>query len=147
MKSTTHIKGAMQVELPIKIHGYDIDVMGIVNNIVYLRWFEHLRQEFLDQFWPLDQMLKNNQSPILHKTEVEYKKPLTIYDEPTGRLWVSKIKHARWVVDIEIVQGGEIHCSGRQSGFFFDLEKKQPVLLPKDLISMYEQFYKDQGGR
>jgi len=145
MKSKEKVKGAMQVELPIKIYGYDIDVMGIVHNIVYLKWFEHLRQEFLDQYWPLEKMLKQNQAPILQKTEVEYKKPLTIYDKPTGRLWVSKIKHARWVVDIELEQNGDIHCTGQQSGFFFDLKEKQPVLLPKELIRMFEEFEESTG--
>lgn len=141
MVSKENIKGAMQVELPIKIHGYDIDLMGIVNNIVYLRWFEHLRQEFLDQFWPLENMLKENQSPILHKTSLEYKKPLTIYDKPNGRLWLSSVKHARWVVDIEIEQNGEIHAAGQQSGFFFDMANKRPVLLPKGLIRQFEAFH------
>ncbi|MCF8233106.1 MAG: acyl-CoA thioesterase [Bacteroidales bacterium] len=143
MKSTTNIKGAMQVELPIKIYGYDIDVMGIVHNIVYIKWFEHLRQEFLDQYWPLENMLQQDQAPILQKTEVEYKQPLTIYDKPTGRLWVSKIKHARWVVDIEILQKEQIYCTGQQSGFFYDLKEKRPVLLPKELIRMYEEFQEE----
>ncbi|MCF8308160.1 MAG: acyl-CoA thioesterase [Bacteroidales bacterium] len=143
MKSTTNIKGAMQVELPIKIYGYDIDVMGIVHNIVYIKWFEHLRQEFLDQYWPLEHMLQQDQSPILQKTQVEYKKPLTIYDKPTGILWVSKIKRVRWAVDIEIVQNGQIYCTGQQSGFFYDLKEKQPVLMPKALVNMYEQFQEE----
>ena len=144
MISKENIKGAMQVELPIKIHGYDIDLMGIVNNIVYLRWFEHLRQEFLDRFWPLEDMLKENQSPILHKTSLEYKKPLTIYEKPKGRLWLSSVKHARWVVDIEIEQNGEIYAAGQQSGFFFDMVNKRPVLLPKGLIKQFEDFHADK---
>jgi len=141
MISETNIKGAMQVELPIKIHGYDIDVMGIVHNIVYLRWFEHLRQDFLDHFWPLEQMLKNDQAPILHKSSVEYKKPLTIYDKPTGRLWLESVKHARWTVNIEIEQNNEIHALGLQSGFFFDLKEKRPVLLPKELVHKFKEFH------
>jgi acyl-CoA thioester hydrolase len=43
----------MLVELEIKIKAYDIDVMGIVSNIVYVRWFEDLRTLFLIHFYPL----------------------------------------------------------------------------------------------
>ena len=31
------------VEMPLKVQGYDIDVAGIVSNIVYVRWLEDLR--------------------------------------------------------------------------------------------------------
>lgn len=141
MISTTNIKGAMQVELPIKIHGYDIDVMGIVSNLVYLRWFEHVRQEYLDQFWHLEDMLKIDQAPILHKTTIEYKKPLTIYDKPLARLWVKTLKRVQWSVTIEIEVNGEIHAVGEQSGFLFDMKAQRPILMPKDLVKVYDDFH------
>ena len=73
------------IEKQLKVNGYDIDVMGIVSNIVYVRWFEDLRYRFLDTFCPFEELLARNQSPILSRTEVEYKYPLTIYDHnPLG---------------------------------------------------------------
>lgn len=38
----------MYVEIPIKVKSYDTDCMKIVNNTVYVKWFEDLRLEILD---------------------------------------------------------------------------------------------------
>jgi len=50
MKGKTQSVRPMLIQKPLKINGYDIDVMGIVSNIVYIRWFEDLRFEFLDRY-------------------------------------------------------------------------------------------------
>ena len=34
-------------ERNFEVNGYDIDAMGIVSNIVYIRWFEDLRTDFI----------------------------------------------------------------------------------------------------
>ena len=33
----------MELEMPLKVRAYDVDAMGYVSNIVYVRWFEDLR--------------------------------------------------------------------------------------------------------
>ncbi len=85
-----------QVQKDFKIHAFDIDVMGIVSNIVYIRWFEELRTLLLDEHWSLQSMIKNKVAPVLAKTEIEYKCPLTIYDSPTGYAWLSELGRAKW---------------------------------------------------
>jgi hypothetical protein len=80
MKGKTQPVRPILIQKPLKINGYDIDVMGIVSNIVYIRWFEDLRFEFLDRYWPFENMLKSNRSPVLSTTHVKYRYPLTIYD-------------------------------------------------------------------
>lgn len=42
------IEGLLVVEKEIEVNGYDIDVMGVVSNIVYIRWFEDLRIVFIN---------------------------------------------------------------------------------------------------
>jgi acyl-CoA thioester hydrolase len=86
----------MLVEKEIRIGGYDIDAMGIVSNIVYVRWFEDLRMAILDKYYPYTQMMALSVSPILLKTEIEYKAALTIYDRPTGRCWMNRMSKSRW---------------------------------------------------
>ena len=49
----------MEIEMPITINGYDVDVMGIVNNIVYIRWFEDLRLQFLAKYYPYDEIVRS----------------------------------------------------------------------------------------
>ncbi len=128
----------MLVEKEIRIGGYDIDAMGIVSNIVYVRWFEDLRMAILDKYYPYTQMLALNVSPILLKTEIEYKAALTIYNRPTGRCWMNRMSKSRWEMGLEIVSGQKIHCTGTQSGCFYHLERRRATQVPERLLVQYQ---------
>lgn len=127
----------MLIEKEIKINGYDIDVMGIVSNIVYIRWFEDLRMAFLDKYYPYDEMFKQKISPILIETESLYKNYLTIVDKPIGRCWVTYLDEKKWEMEFEIVTGEIKHCTGKQSGLFYNLETKITALVPQRLANQY----------
>ena len=127
----------MMVEEPILIKAYEIDSMGIVSNIVYIKWFEDLRHTFLNKYYPYKEMMKSGISPILVKTEAQYKSPLRITDSPVGRSWVSKLGTVKWEIMIEICTGDTVHCTGRQMGCFFDIEKNAPTTTPKVLMGAY----------
>lgn len=130
----------MLVKKYFRVNPYDIDVMGIVSNIVYIRWFEDLRFLLLDKQWSYKEMLGISQSPILSKTEIEYKRPLTIFDEPVGELWVSDLTKSHWTVSIQIKKGERLICAGRQMGYFYDLNKKRPVAIPSELMQKYQSW-------
>lgn len=128
----------MLLEMPIQVNGYDIDVMGIVNNVVYVRWFEDLRHFYLDNYWPYKEMLKSKLSPILAKTEVEYKAPVTIQDELIGKIWVANFGRGKWEMAMEISNGKKVVCHGKQTGYIFDMERNRPVPIPDHLRNKYE---------
>ncbi|RMG21163.1 MAG: acyl-CoA thioesterase [Bacteroidetes bacterium] len=123
---------------PIQVNGYDIDVLGIVSNIVYVRWFEDLRFHFLDTYWPFPEMLKQEQSPVLWHTQLTYKKPLTIFDRPQGHIWLQALSRSRWTVGLEVVSEKGLHCQGEQSGYFIHTGRKRPVPIPEELRRLYE---------
>lgn len=129
----------LHLQKPLKVNGYDIDVMGIVSNIVYVRWFEDLRFFLLDTYWPFQEMLKQEHSPILSHTFVEYKKPLTIYDKPKGHIWVKELSRSRWTVSMEILSEKGVHCLGEQKGYFFHVSHKRPVPIPEEFRAKYER--------
>ncbi len=126
------------IEREIRINGYDIDVMGIVSNIVYVRYFEDLRMDFLDKYYPYSEMIETGISPILMHTEVDYKIPLTIHDQPTGRSWVTKLEKMRWEFQFEIVCGDSIHAVGIQRGAFYDMNKGRPAFIPPKLVKIWD---------
>ncbi len=127
----------MLVSSELKIKAYDVDAMGYVSNIVYVRWFEDLRHVFLDKYYPFDKMISENKSPVLIETNVQYKLPLTIHDTATGYLWVEEMKKTKWTMRIEITQGDQIHCIGTQKGYFLDIENKRPARLPDNMYNEY----------
>lgn len=128
----------MQIGAEIPIKAYDIDSMGIVSNIVYIRWFEDLRHLFLDRYYPYEKMMGEGISPMLMKTEAEYKQPLAIGDKPEGRLWVRNMGRFKWEMGFEIYSGEVVHCAGVQKGCFFDLKGKKIAPCPDSLIGEYE---------
>lgn len=139
MSTVESLKRKMYVEKPIRVMSYDTDYMQIVNNTVYGRWFEDLRTAILDVYFPLEEMLKEQNTPILSETYIKYKRPLTIHDKPVGKAWISELNNSRWVAQFEIVEGDTLFCEGKQEGYYFNMNKKRPVRFPKDLLEEYEQ--------
>lgn len=127
------------LERPIFIYGYDIDAMGIVSNLVYIRWFEDLRSAFLEKYYPFSRMIEEGIAPILSKTGAEYINPLRISDSPVGRVWISFLKRSRWETRFEIEVNGKIHCQGIQEGYFFDLKRSRPVPAPPEIHEHYRK--------
>ena len=69
-------------------------------NIVYIRWFEDLRTAFINQHMNYSTMINQGISPILMKTEAEYKVPVTIHDKPVGRIYLVKSKQDEMGVSV-----------------------------------------------
>lgn len=129
----------MYVENTIHIKAYEIDAMGIVSNIVYIKWFEDLRHLLLDKYYPYQDMMKEKKSPILMKTEVEYKRSLTIMDTAYGRAWFSNVGHTKWEITLEIWVKDTLYCRGKQTGGFYSMEKDRPVAFPGWFLGIYNQ--------
>lgn len=95
-------EGKLVVDTEIEVNGYDIDAMGIVSNIVFIKWFEDLRTIFINQYMNYSEMMTQGISPILMKTEVEYKVPVTIHDRPRARCWMIKASKMKWVLNLKL---------------------------------------------
>lgn len=130
-------KRKMLVEKHIKVMSYDTDFMKIVNNTVYVKWFEDLRMLILDNYFPFEDMLKENQSPILSETVIQYKRPITLHSKPVAKAWIESIDRSKWVARFEIVENDVIYCFGKQEGYYFDLIKMRPTRFPKDFIDKF----------
>ncbi|HHV8921812.1 TPA: acyl-CoA thioesterase [Staphylococcus aureus] len=124
-------EGLLVAEKEIEVNGYDIDAMGVVSNIVYIRWFEDLRTAFINQHMNYSTMINQGISPILMKTEAEYKVPVTIHDKPVGRIYLVKASKMKWVFQFEIVSSHGVHCIGTQIGGFYRLSDKKITRVPQ----------------
>lgn len=129
----------MMVEQEIRIKAYEIDAMGVVSNIQYVKWFEDLRHAFLDVYYPYDEMLKEQISPVLMNTDIYYRIPLTIHDKPRGHCRLARIRRMKWEMEFEISSPAGMHCTGKQIGGFYDIEAGKPVPIPERLRDTYER--------
>lgn|SRR5574344_206177 len=137
MKMDETPKRKMLIEMPIPVHSYDVDYMQIVNNTVYVKWFENLRMAILDKYFPLAEMMKSHNTPILSETIVEYKRSIGLYDKPAGVAWIDELERSRWVARFEISVGGVLYCTGKQTGCYFSLDTRRPTRFPPELLESY----------
>ncbi|MFO7652609.1 MAG: thioesterase family protein [Candidatus Krumholzibacteriia bacterium] len=122
---------------------YDVDFMGIVSNIVHVRWLEDLRLRLLEEYLPLDEQLTAGYAPILARTEITYKQPVRLGETVGGQLWVSDLGRLRWTVTAELHVGRHLAAAAVQSGAFFDLHAQQPIPMPEPLVRAYREWPRD----
>ena len=80
--------------LSIPIRENDIDELGHVNNVVYLRWV----QEVAAAHWNFvaSPELKTKYSWVVLRHEIDYRLPVFIEDKIIGSTWVGEYHGARF---------------------------------------------------
>jgi acyl-CoA thioester hydrolase len=121
----------LEVELKFTVKTYDVDFAGIVSNIVYIRWLEDLRLQMLETYYPLEQAVQAGLAPTLLRTHIEYRRPLRMFDEPAGRMWMSELGRAKGVLQAEFSLRGEVTAAAEQVYCFIDLRKMRAVPQPE----------------
>ena len=81
------------IEINIDVKTYDIDIAGHVNNIVYMRWLEDMRNELFSQIYSLEKLIEINYYPVVISTELRYKRQLKLFDKPVGRIFMESYSH------------------------------------------------------
>ncbi|XOB65709.1 acyl-CoA thioesterase [Deferribacteres bacterium DY0037] len=126
-------------DVPLQIYAYDVDYMGIVHNIVYLRWLEKIRTDFLNEHYSITDAINTGISPIIAKTEMTYHRPVRITDKAFAHLKVEEIGRSKWVISMEIHVEGELYFRADQSGMFYDINKRRPARTPAHVRELFQQ--------
>jgi acyl-CoA thioester hydrolase len=85
-----------EVEITFSIKSYNIDAAGHVNNAVYINWLEDLRANLLEKILPIETISNRNFHFVVASTNIEYKKPLHLYEKPVGKMKVDKYEKGIW---------------------------------------------------
>ena len=131
------------VELALPVRTYDIDFAGVVSNIVYIRWLEDQRLKLLEEHLPLKEQWEQQIVPALAATQIEYRRPIRLFDAPLGRMWMSEVGRVKWTVRAEIWLDGKLAAAAAQTGAFVSLATLRPVVLPDQLVTKF----REQRGR
>lgn len=123
------------VDLPIEIVPADIDQLGHVNNIVYLRWV----QEAATAQW-MARALPDWQAKYLWvvlRHEVDYKKPAKLGDTVRARTWVGQAQGARFVRYVNILRADEILVSATTTWAMVDAISLRPQRITPEIVSRF----------
>jgi acyl-CoA thioester hydrolase len=132
-------KRTLQVDLSITVKTYDIDFLGIVSNISYIRWLEDLRLYMLEVHYPLQKLVSEMIVPVLSQTHIDYRRPIRMHDQVMGSLWMEKFDSSGWVANFEFMVGGKLAATASQSGVFINISTMKPANPPEGLQKKFNE--------
>ncbi len=135
-------KRTLNIDLPITVKTYDIDFMGIVSNISYIRWMEDLRLQFLEVHYPLQKLMSELIVPVLSHTHLDYKRPIRMHDQVIGSIWMEKFDSSGWIANMEFTANGKMAAMGAQGGVFINIGTMKPANPPEGMQKIYNEALK-----
>ncbi len=128
----------IETQLKLPIRPYDVDVAGIVSNIVYVRWLEDLRVELLHEHLPPTLLRERNLMPVVARTEINYRASLRFTDHCTGRMRVVEMGRTSVTLDASFLnERGETIADARQVCVFVDAATGRPAPLPDEARALF----------
>ncbi len=115
----------------------DCDLMGHVNNAVYLSYFEQARMHYFEQLIGKDWDYKKN-GILLVKNEVTYLKPVLLYDQPEISLHLNAMGTKSITLDYRLTVDGDLRCTGSSKLVCFDFESQQTVPVYEEMKDAFE---------
>lgn len=110
---------------PLNVQDDDIDDMGHVNNVVYLRWF----QEVADMHWKslTDDTQRKTMQWVVLRHEIDYRHQAFREDCPYALTWVGDTQGLRSIRHIQLFnQSGILLSEGKTTWCLVDPVTRKP---------------------
>jgi acyl-CoA thioester hydrolase len=92
-------------ELPISVLASDIDQLGHVNNVTYIRWVQEVATAHWQAAAPVEDQAKLAWVVVRH--EIDYKRPAFLQDQIIARTWVGAATRHRFERHTELVRAAD----------------------------------------
>ena len=130
---------AIVFELPLQVYAADIDGMGHVNNIVYLRWV----QEAATAHWnaATDAQQKAEYAWVVMRHEIDYKRPALLGDVLIARTHVGEVSGAKFDRYVEIWRDSDRQMLARARSVWvaLDVRTGRPRRVEAALLSRFHE--------
>ncbi len=124
-------------KIEIQVKSSDIDQLGHVNNVVYVKW----TQEIAVAHWYASATEEQNETLlwVVRKHEIEYKRPAFIQDIIIARTWVGKTVHRFFErhTDFHLKSNGKLLSKVTTLWAPVDLSTKKRVSVSSDVYEMF----------
>ena len=117
----------------IQVRFSDLDVLGHVNNSVYLSYFEMARVHYFGQLLGYDWDWQTN-GAVLVKSEVEYIQPILLEHHPLIFVSVDEIGTKSFTLSYEIKVEDHIYTRGKSKLVCFDNDQQKTIEIPKRML-------------
>lgn len=129
-------------ELELSVRDYELDTQGVVNNAVFQNYLEHARHEYLKTIGlNFNALHEAGTDPVVHKIELEYKRPLTGDDRFVVCTRTEQEGNVRFVFyqDIYKLPDNELALKGKVTAVF--MKNGRPIRPPKEVGEALRQFH------
>ncbi|MFD6494574.1 acyl-CoA thioesterase [Streptomyces sp. NPDC060188] len=118
----------------------DMDAYGHVNNVVFLRYLEEARIDFL-----LRPEKDFKQGSVVARHEIDYKRQLVHRHAPVDvELWVTQIRAASFTITYEVKDPGQVYVTASTVIVPFDFEQQRPRRITADERDFLESYRDDE---
>jgi acyl-CoA thioester hydrolase len=121
--------------LPLTILPDDIDQLGHVNNIVYLRWVQDVATAHWFAVAPSAWQSASLWMVLRH--EIDYRKSARLGDVIEAYTRVGDAHGAKFVRFVDIKRGDDILVSAKTTWVMVDAKSLRPMRVPADVISAF----------
>ncbi|MFE1588966.1 acyl-CoA thioesterase [Streptomyces sp. NPDC058737] len=120
----------------------DMDAYGHVNNVVFLRYLEEARIDFL--FRPEKDF---KQGSVVARHEIDYKRQLVHRHHPVDiELWVTEIRAASFTLTYEVKDGDVVYVRASTVIVPFDFETQRPRRITADEREFLREYTDAEEG-
>ncbi|EFE69444.1 MULTISPECIES: acyl-CoA thioesterase [Streptomyces] len=117
----------------------DMDAYGHVNNVVFLRYLEEARIDFL--FRPDKDF---QQGSVVARHEIDYKRQLVHRHAPVDiELWVTEIRAASFTLTYEVKDGDQVYVRASTVIVPFDFEAQRPRRITAEEREFLQEYMDD----
>ena len=125
----------MKVVHKIEVRFADIDVMGHVNNAIYLSYFEQARMKFFEELIGNEWDWETN-GILLARNEIDYRAPVLLNDQVSVETSILEMGNKSMTLGYSVVveRGGDkIICTeGKSVLVAFDYHKRKTQPIPEE---------------
>ncbi|KAB8169664.1 acyl-CoA thioesterase [Streptomyces sp. 3MP-14] len=125
----------------------DMDAFGHVNNVVFLRYLEEARIDFMFRLARQADSGAFTGGSVVARHEIDYRRPLVHRPEPVViELWVTKLGFASVTVGYEIKDERTVYVTAQTVVVPYDLEVGKPRRLTDQEREFLARYHDDQAG-
>lgn len=123
---------------PITATAADIDELGHVSNLVYVRWIlETATAHSTALGWDHDRYLASGTVWVVRRHEIDYLAQVTIGQQLVGETWVDPWKLASCVRRTELVRDGVVVARAATTWAFMSLASGRPQRIPNEMRELF----------
>jgi acyl-CoA thioester hydrolase len=134
------------MKVTVEVPYGDIDAMGHLNNVAYLRYLEWARQKYwfamrdTDDFWKIDF--------IMARTEIDYRSAVSMGEVLEIEIHVSRVGRSSFDFSYRVTAGdGRLVAEAKTTQVCYDWSTRAPRPLPEERRREIERFEASSTAR